>query len=404
MKNSKYDIPFSRFHTFTSLLDNYQEYNDLSYFDATKLTRTIDLYYRSFNYSNSICLNNDISYNSNDSNYTKWKEEHEVDIDIDTPPQSLEYVKISSNMKTISDLLNVINNNEVNVNKVYNIKLDILHNIKDELLQLERMTGLISLKTSIVNQLIYFLQNFHKSKDNSFSEYKHTIITGPPGTGKTEIAKIIGKMYSKIGVLKSGKFKKVTRSDLIGGYLGQTALKTKEIIDECLGGVIFIDEAYSLHCNDPFAKECIDTLCESMSDNKDDLMVIVAGYENELNETIFKINKGMRSRFIWTFNIEDYKPTELYEIFIKKVQDQKWQTEGITSEWFVRNKDIFKFNGRDVELLLTYIKIEHSVRVFGEHDDIKYVITITDLNNGLKMFINNRKNKDFNSSTLSMYT
>ena len=120
-------------------------------------------------------------------------------------------------------------------------------------------------------------------------------IRDSPGTGKTEIAKIMGELFSNLGILKNKKFKKVTRSDLIAGYLGQTALKTRDVIKESLGGVLFIDEAYALgnqEKRDSFAKECIDTLCEALSDHKDNLMVIIAGYENDLNKCFFSYNKG----------------------------------------------------------------------------------------------------------------
>ncbi|NBR98478.1 MAG: AAA family ATPase, partial [Betaproteobacteria bacterium] len=113
------------------------------------------------------------------------------------------------------------------------------------------------------------------------------------GTGKTEIAKIIGQIFSKLGILKKGTFRKVTRSDLIAGYLGQTAIKTNDVINDCLGGVLFIDEAYSLgnsEKKDSFSKECIDTLCEALSNHKDNFMVIIAGYENELKECFFNYN------------------------------------------------------------------------------------------------------------------
>jgi hypothetical protein len=101
-------------------------------------------------------------------------------------------------------------------------------------------------------------------------------------------------MYSKVGILKKDIFKKVTRTDLIAGYLGQTALKTSKVIADSIGGCLFIDEAYSLADNDIYSKECIDTLCEALSDHKDDLMVIIAGYENELDATFFKANSGLR--------------------------------------------------------------------------------------------------------------
>ena len=115
-------------------------------------------------------------------------------------------------------------------------------------------------------------------------------IFGPPGTGKTEIAKIIGKIFCNMGVLSRNIFKKATRSDLIAGYLGQTAMKTRDIMQDCIGGVLFIDEAYALgnpEKRDSFAKECIDTLCEGLSDNKENLMVIIAGYEEDLKKCFF---------------------------------------------------------------------------------------------------------------------
>ena len=173
------------------------------------------------------------------------------------------------------------------------------------------MVGMKTLKETLLNQILYFMQKLHANE--KCNDFKHTVIYGPPGTGKTEIAKLLGKIYSKIGILNSNNdfiFKKVTRNDLIAGYLGQTAIKTRGVINQCIGGVLFIDEAYSLgshNDNDSFSNECIDILCEALSDHKDNLMVIIAGYEDEINNRFFSINKGLKSRFIWKFNIENYK-------------------------------------------------------------------------------------------------
>jgi SpoVK/Ycf46/Vps4 family AAA+-type ATPase len=225
------------------------------------------------------------------------------------------------------------------------------------------------------------------------------VIYGPPGTGKTEIAKLIGKMYSKMGILKNNVFKKVTRSDLIGGYLGQTAIKTKKVIEECLGGVIFIDEAYSLanvDREDSYSKECLDTLCELLSDHKNDLMVIIAGYEDELNETFFRVNKGLQSRFIWRFTMDEYNSNELMRIFKKKVFDQEWQFENedeIKERWFLDRKDNFKSFGRDMEALLTYIKISHGRRIYGKENDLRKKISFDDVNKGYDVFSKNKNTK-----------
>jgi SpoVK/Ycf46/Vps4 family AAA+-type ATPase len=259
---------------------------------------------------------------------------------------------------------------------------------------------------------LYYIQDLSKNSN----DYMHTVIYGPPGTGKTEIARIIGKIFANLGILKKGGFKKVTRSDLVAGYLGQTAIKTKEVIEECLGGVLFIDEAYSLGNNekrDSFSKECIDTLCESLSNYKDQLMVIIAGYEEELKECFFTYNQGLESRFTWRFKIDNYKYDDLFRIFTKKIKDSGWtydeKNEKISAEWFERKMPYFKFYGRDVENMLSKIKVCHSRRVFGDPDSEKTKITFEDLEKGFEMFlkndeVKNRKNsQELNKMLMSIY-
>ena len=207
-------------------------------------------------------------------------------------------------------------------------------------------------------------------------------------------------MYAKIGILNKNVFKKVTRGDLVAGYLGQTAIKTKSVINEALGGVLFIDEAYSLaNCKndlDSFSKECMDTLCEALSDHKDNLMVIIAGYEDELNDCFFSANKGLESRFIWRFKIENYNAKELHQIFLKKVREINWTMESdnhINHEWFEKNKSHFVYLGRDMELLLSYTKIMHSKRIFGKPSINMRVINLEDMNAGFSLFVHNKKEK-----------
>ena len=247
-----------------------------------------------------------------------------------------------------------------------------------------------------MNQLLYFIQNLG-SGDAGNGDFKHTVICGPPGTGKTEIAKLIGKMYSKVGILKNNVFKKVTRGDLIAGYLGQTAIKTNKVVTECIGGVLFIDEAYSLAAqdgNDSFSKECLDTLCEALSDHKNDLMVIIAGYEDDLNGTFFKVNRGLESRFIWKFRMDPYTADELMRIFEKKIADNGWQLNidsPILRAWFTRNHKKFVHYGRDMEQLFTYTKIHHSRRIYGKPTDLRKKITIDDLTCAFDVFETNKK-------------
>ena len=182
--------------------------------------------------------------------------------------------------------------------------------------------------------------------------------------------------------------------------MGQTALKTKDVIKECLGGVLFIDEAYSLgnsEKRDSFSKECIDTLCEALSDHKDNLMVIVVGYEEDLKKCFFDYNKGLESRFTWRFHTDDYTAEELKLIFIKKVKDIGWDflhSDELKTLWFQKNMDHFKFYGRDMELLLSKIKIAHSRRVFCKEQSVKTKITLNDIEKGFKMFLDNGLSND----------
>ena len=307
-------------------------------------------------------------------------------------------------VNNIDDLLCILNDYEYHSDTKYNIDLESLHKIKPELKLLNEMVGLRTIKQSILDQLLYFVQDLHSNAAGS--DYKHTVIYGPPGTGKTEIAKIIGKMYSKIGILKKNIFKKITRNDLIAGYLGQTAIKTKQLITDSLGGVLFIDEAYSLASpeqNDSFSKECLDILCESLSDHKDDLMVIIAGYEQEMNNTFFKANRGLKSRFILRFSIDSYTPAELMTILNYKVIEQGWSfidNDVLNEKIFHKHKNELTNYGRDIDLLFTYIKISHGRRIYGKDPSIRKKITAPDLESGFIMLLSNRErtNNTFMSS------
>ena len=333
------------------------------------------------------------------------------------------HVTIDVEINHIGDLLKLIDTYPDDKETKYNINMSLLHKIKEPLNNLNNMIGMKYLKENIVDQILFYVQNLHKPflrdtgikgtglnlQIDSCNDFMHTVIYGPPGTGKTEIAKIMGQLFTKIGVLNKGTFKKVTRSDLVAGFLGQTALKTKDVIKECLGGVLFIDEAYSLGSpekRDSFSKECIDTLCEALSDHKDDLMVIIAGYETELNECFFGSNQGLKSRFTWRFKTDEYSAEDLYHIFIKKVKNAGWEIfdskneskdkdkdkdkdKYIDVKWFEKHKQTFKFYGRDIETLFAKVKIAHSRRVFCLDDSVKQKITINDLNKGYSMFLKN---------------
>jgi stage V sporulation protein K len=329
-----------------------------------------------------------------------------------SPIKIRETINIEAEINSIDDIIQLTEKYKLDPEINYNINMKALHNIKEPLQELNNMIGMTNLKNNIVDQILYFVQELHKNKNDSgvTGDFMHTVIYGPPGTGKTEIAKMMGKIYSKIGILNKGTFKKVTRSDLIAGYLGQTAMKTRDVIKEALGGVLFIDEAYALGNTDKkdiFSKECIDTLCEGLSDNKENLMVIIAGYETELNDCFFNYNQGLDSRFTWRFKTDNYSAEDLYKIFVKKVKDIGWELHEeskITSEFFKKNYDYLKFFGRDIETILAKTKIAHSKRVFCKADSEKKKITLKDLEKGFELYLKNddiKKRKD--SENLKKY-
>ena len=169
-----------------------------------------------------------------------------------------------------------------------------------------------------------------------------------------------------------------------------------------------VTTAYSLGCNDTdsYSKECIDTLCEALSNHKDDLMVIVAGYEEDMNELFFTVNKGLDSRFIWRFKIDEYNSNELADIFMKKVNETNWNViieKNDIYKWFNKNKNAFENYGRDVELLFTYTKIVHSSRIFGKDITFMRKLTVDDLYKGLILLFNNKKQKKQNKVIEGLY-
>ncbi|MBR6285933.1 MAG: AAA family ATPase [Bacteroidaceae bacterium] len=183
--------------------------------------------------------------------------------------------------------------------------------------ELNELIGLSSVKSEISNLAATLNLQIQKG-ENPNNSGKHYVFTGNPGTGKTTVARIMAKVLKSLGIIPQGQLIEVDRSNLVAGYAGQTAIKTNQVIDSALGGILFIDEAYTLNqsSNDTFGKEAIDTLLKRLEDDRGKFVCIIAGYTKEMNDFL-ATNPGLSSRFAAPIHFDDYSPDELLQIFMQ---------------------------------------------------------------------------------------
>ena len=257
------------------------------------------------------------------------------------------------------------------------LKFTARDSIKEYETQLESLVGLDNVK-SLIKDILNTVELIHRKKEmgiNCEDVSLNMIFSGNPGTGKTTVARIVGKILKAMGILKKGHMVEVTRSDLVGQYVGQTGPKTLEKIKEAYGGILFIDEAYTLNSGseNDFGGEAIGTLIKEMEDNRDKLIVIMAGYTKEMKE-LLNINPGLESRIKFNIQFNDYSGDELFKIFKSLCKREKYK---ISHNAYKKLKEDFEElsenkgrnfgNGRLVRKYFENVKMKQATRIINEN-------------------------------------
>ena len=324
-------------------------------------------------------------------------------------PTEISYSKdqiktLFKNINSIDDIINLPEEKYINHNNLMNKLLK----LREPLRKLKEMIGLQNIKEEIFKHIIYFIMNEQELQEQ---HRLHTVIQGPPGVGKTMFGKILSDIYLAIGLLEKDLFKMVKRSDLIGQYLGQTAIKTQEVIDEAIGGVLFIDEAYSLgnkEKRDMYSKECLDTLNRNLTEKGNKFICIIAGYEKDLNECFFASNSGLERRFTFRYTIDGYDEKELAEIFKLKCSNNNWKYNIDDEELisFFKENTLTHFAG-DVDRLLFQSQLMASLRIFKENKENipkEKEVILSDLQESINQVIKEKeKEKEDISKWTNMY-
>ena len=238
------------------------------------------------------------------------------------------FPKIKDRQSTVLELLYKYLGSRL-IDSEYAILKEINTKSFDELSdELNSLIGLENVKKEIEDLVIFnkVQKNREKIGLKKTNRTMHMAFLGNPGTGKTTVARIVGNMYRSLGILSKGHFIEATRTDLIAEYQGQTALKVKRLIQKAKGGVLFIDEAYSITENeksDSYGRECLTELTKALEDYRDDLVVIVAGYD-ELMKKFFESNPGLKSRFNYFITFEDYTVDQMLDIFLSYCKNEDY--------------------------------------------------------------------------------
>ncbi|QGG46772.1 AAA family ATPase [Heliorestis convoluta] len=279
--------------------------------------------------------------------------------------------------------------------------------IEEILKELNSLVGLQEVKT-LIHELRSFVEVRNMRIEQGLTNEAmalHMIFKGNPGTGKTTVSRIVGRLFKELGVLPKGHVIEVERADLVGEYIGHTAIRAREQVKKALGGVLFIDEAYSLARggDKDFGKECVDCLVKSVEDFRDNLIVILSGYKDEMN-IFLKTNPGIRSRFPIQLEFPDYATKELLEIADSMVKEREYYLSGegkLALEKHLneqeRNGHPHRGNARLVRNIIEKSIRRHAVRLLSTNNEKKFsrqelmVLEAQDITEGCKQCYDEKK-------------
>ena len=292
---------------------------------------------------------------------------------------------------------------------IYHCNLDLqkLKNLAVPLKELNNMVGLETFKKNFVNQVIYLLTIDMKTEKPML----HTCLYAGPGFGKSLLSKTLAKIYTEFGY--SGNFVMATRETLVAQFSGQTAEKTRQVLESALGGVLFIDEVYSLYNehDDNYGLEAINTINAFLLENYDKFVCIIAGYEEDVKRKFFGINPGLDRRFPFKYTIPPYTPTNLCQMFNLFMKNDAYVFSSLSqlqgeylNNFFKDNFNSFPFAGGDVKTFWDKCKICQARRRIVLDKSLWKIITEEDITNGFKLYLSERQiPPNFNSNVHHMY-
>ncbi len=279
--------------------------------------------------------------------------------------------------------------------------------------QLEALVGLKETKQELYKIIMNQLHlNLQKQQNVKVSQGMMNIcISGPPGTGKTTLCSIIGKMFASTGTLTKGHLVVAKRGDFIGQYLGQTTPRTMKVLESALGGVLLIDEVYGLGGSgnrDSFAEECVNAINEYMSLHPENLLVIIAGYKEDIESNFFAQNKGLKRRFPVLMELNGYSGSEMYKIFCEMTTKAGWsietKDETLMGTYIQQREKDFPYFAGDMESLLLHTKFAAAERIWKSLGTKPSKLTLEDLKMGHKKLLPRTKENARNQFISSMYT